>query len=238
MMFSTVARVLASVGLVDPNRRKRPKSSYRSIRTPFPMMRWQIDAFGWRLSDGQPVVVHEVLDDCTRKHLAVLAAQAETVAATLQVLSDAIQAWGRPHLVHSDNGGAINPSRFRRSAPVVEFLHAQGINTLTGRPGTPARRARSNDPTRDSRNGWTTTPLLTWASSNRPATTLRPDACPRAQGDNCEDETRKAPHQALARVATTHRPPRTSRVSHPGRARHQAEMSAATGRTSPTAGNR
>ena len=56
-VWRTIHRVLVRQGLVVPQPRKRPRSSYRRFEFPAPDDCWQIDGFGYQLADGQSVVV-------------------------------------------------------------------------------------------------------------------------------------------------------------------------------------
>ena len=60
-------------GLIRPQPKKRPKSSYRRFSYARPRDCYQIDATEVRLTGAQKAVVFEVLDDCTRCLVATLA---------------------------------------------------------------------------------------------------------------------------------------------------------------------
>lgn len=64
--IATIARLLAGVGHVDRNPRKRPKSSYLPFARSSAMALWQLDAFEFRTGDGKVVTVYQLLDDSTR----------------------------------------------------------------------------------------------------------------------------------------------------------------------------
>ena len=63
---ATIARLLSAVGQVDPAPKKRPKSSYIPFVRATARALWQLDAFEYRLADGQTATVYQVLDDATR----------------------------------------------------------------------------------------------------------------------------------------------------------------------------
>ena len=63
---ATNARLLAAVGQVERNPRKRPKSSYLPFARSTAMALWQFDAFELRTGDGKVRVVYQLLDDATR----------------------------------------------------------------------------------------------------------------------------------------------------------------------------
>jgi len=75
---STISRHLAKAGLVTPEPKKRPKSSYIRFEAAMPNQTWQSDFTHYRLTrpDGSPGADVEViswLDDCTRYALHVTA---------------------------------------------------------------------------------------------------------------------------------------------------------------------
>jgi hypothetical protein len=78
---ATVSRYLTRHGLVVPEPRKRPRSSFRRFAYARPRDCYQIDATELKLAGGQPAVAFDVLDDCTRLLAACHAAAAETAAA-------------------------------------------------------------------------------------------------------------------------------------------------------------
>src|SRR5215213_1258361 len=63
---ATIHKIIKQHGLVRPQPKKRPKSSYRRFAYARPRDCYQIDATEVRLSGGEKAVVFEVLDDCTR----------------------------------------------------------------------------------------------------------------------------------------------------------------------------
>ncbi len=75
---STISRHLTAAGLVTPEPKKRPKSSYIRFEAAMPNETWQSDFTHYRLTrpDGRPGVDVEIiswLDDCTRYALHVTA---------------------------------------------------------------------------------------------------------------------------------------------------------------------
>lgn len=64
--IATIGRPLASVGQVDRNPRKRPKSSYLPFARSTAMALWQLDAFAFRTGDGKVRTIYQLLVDATR----------------------------------------------------------------------------------------------------------------------------------------------------------------------------
>ena len=63
---STVRRRLAERGLVEPNPKKRPRSSYVRFQADLPNQMWQSDFTHWRLADGSTTEIITWLDDHSR----------------------------------------------------------------------------------------------------------------------------------------------------------------------------
>lgn len=70
---STIRRILHTAGLVVPEPRKRPRSSYRRFAAAQPNECWQSDFTHWRLADGTDVEILNWLDDHSRYLLACTA---------------------------------------------------------------------------------------------------------------------------------------------------------------------
>jgi transposase InsO family protein len=140
---ATIARLFAAAGVVTPQPRKRPRSSWRRFVNPDPNGSWQIDATGWVLADGTKVVIFQVTDDHSRLGVASLVAQSETGDAAVEVLGTGIARYGRPVRVHSDNGMALNPTRRGATSAMVEYLAGLGVETITGRPYRPTTQGKN-----------------------------------------------------------------------------------------------
>ena len=68
--FSTIRRILTSAGLISPEPKKRPKSSYRRFQADQPNECWQSDFTHWQLADSTGVEIINWLDDHSRYLLA------------------------------------------------------------------------------------------------------------------------------------------------------------------------
>ncbi len=109
---STVNKILKRAGLVTAQPAKRPRRSWRRLAYARPRDCYQIDATELKLAAGQPVVVFDVLDDCTRLLAACHAADAETGAAAVAAITAAATAHGAPAIVLCDNGPAFSGAAF------------------------------------------------------------------------------------------------------------------------------
>jgi transposase len=70
---SSIARTLTRAGLVVPEPKKRPRSSYIRFEAAMPNQTWQSDFTHYRLATGVDVEIISWLDDCTRYALHVTA---------------------------------------------------------------------------------------------------------------------------------------------------------------------
>jgi putative transposase len=121
---STVNKILKQQGLVTPEPRKRPKSSWRRFAYARPRDCYQIDATEVKLAAGATAVVFDVLDDCTRLLAACHAADAETAAAATAAIRAAAAACGPPAIVLCDNGSAFTGGPAYRGAGASTFGRA------------------------------------------------------------------------------------------------------------------
>jgi putative transposase len=121
---STVNKILKRAGLVRPEPRKRPRSSFRRFAYARPRDCYQLDATEVRLAGGQAVVVFDVLDDCTRLLAACHAADAETAAAAITAIRAAAAACGAPGIVLCDNGAALTGGPRARGQAASAFGRA------------------------------------------------------------------------------------------------------------------
>ena len=140
---ATLARIFMRAGVVTPEPKKKPRTAFRRFVYPAPNCCWQIDATNWSLASGRVIVIFQVIDDHSRLALASLVASGETAAAALEVVSTAIERHGVPQKFLSDNGTALNNQRRGRSTQLVTFLHAFGVETITGKPGKPTTQGKN-----------------------------------------------------------------------------------------------
>ena len=109
---STIGRHLTAAGLVVPEPRKRPKSSYVRFEAAMPNQTWQSDFTHYRLTrpdhgPGRPGLDVEIiswLDDCTRYALHVSAHPRITTPVVLATFRDAVARHGIPASTLTDNG--------------------------------------------------------------------------------------------------------------------------------------
>ncbi len=94
---ATIARILARRGLVRPQPRKRPRSSYRRFQAARPNEMWQSDWTEWQLSDDRPVAIAGTLDDHSRVLVGIGAGSGDGGGELVwSVMAAAIGAYGVP----------------------------------------------------------------------------------------------------------------------------------------------
>jgi transposase InsO family protein len=106
---ATISRYLAKHGLVVPEPKKRPKSSYIRFEADQPNECWQADFTHYRLtrSDGRPGADSEILswlDDCSRYALSVTAHVRVTGPIVLAEFRRTVATHGIPASTLTDNG--------------------------------------------------------------------------------------------------------------------------------------
>ncbi len=141
----TVHRVLVRAGMVEPNPKKRPRSSYRRFVFPATDDCWQIDAFEVTLADAahSVVVVFQLLDDHSRYDVADLAWPVETTEGAWICATTAIQRYGLPRMLLSDNGLAFTGNRLGTEVLFERNLTALGVKTIHARPSHPQTNGKN-----------------------------------------------------------------------------------------------
>ena len=139
---STIRRILHAAGLVRPEPRKRPRSSWHRFEAAMPNELWQSDFTHWRLADGSEVEICSWLDDHSRYLLASTAFRrvgGDDVVATFTAAGDA---HGWPAATLTDNG-TVYTSRFTGGRNSFEYLLAYlGIRQKNGLPGHPQTQGK------------------------------------------------------------------------------------------------
>src|SRR3569833_2029804 len=105
---STINRILSRRGLGVPQPQKRPRSSFKRFNFTERNGCWQIDAFQWKLADGTPTVVFEILDDAARHEIDARAAHGETSDEAVACFLTGVDRHGVPAIQQTDNSPALN----------------------------------------------------------------------------------------------------------------------------------
>ena len=139
---STIRRILHAAGLITPEPRKRPRSSYRRFAAAQPNQTWQSDFTHWRLADGTDVEILTWLDDHARYLLSCTAHTPVTGDDVTATFLTAAEENGYPASTLTDNG-RVYTARFGGGHNAFEYLLALlGITQKNGAPGHPQTQGK------------------------------------------------------------------------------------------------
>lgn len=139
---STIRRILHDAGLVVPEPRKRPRSSYRRFEASQPNECWQSDTTHWRLADGTDVEILNWLDDHSRFLIGCTAHAPVTGDIVVEQFLTACTEHGTPAATLTDNG-RVYTARFGGGKNAFEYLLAiLGITQKNGQPGHPQTQGK------------------------------------------------------------------------------------------------
>jgi transposase InsO family protein len=144
---ATISRYLSKAGLITPEPKKRPKSSFRSFQADLPNQCWQADFTHYPLAnpDGTTGNDQELLcwvDDCTRYAISVTAQAQVTTPIVVAAFRAAVARHGIPASTLTDNGMVFTTrqagGRGGRNAFEHELrrLHITQINSTPNHPTT------------------------------------------------------------------------------------------------------
>jgi transposase InsO family protein len=139
---STIRRILHTAGLVTPEPRKRPRSSYHRFQAAQPNECWQSDFTHWHLADGTDVEILNWLDDHSRYLLSATVFDRVTGPRVIATFVQAIAENGYPASTLTDNG-LVYTARFRGGRNGFEYLLADlAITQKNGHPGHPQTQGK------------------------------------------------------------------------------------------------
>ena len=147
---ATVARHLSARGLVTPEPKKRPKSSYIRFEAAMPNETWQSDFTHYRLTrpDGRPGPDTEILtwlDDCSRFALRITAHVRVTGHIVLAEFRRTVATHGIPASTLTDNGMVFTTrlagGKGGRNQLETE-LRRLGVDQKNGRPWHPQTQGK------------------------------------------------------------------------------------------------
>lgn len=141
---ATISRHLTKAGLVRPEPKKKPRSSYIRFEAAMPNETWQSDFTHYRLADRTDVEILTWLDDCTRYALNITAHPSITTTIVLATFRNALTTHGIPASTLTDNG-------------MVFTTRLSGIGRAGGRNAFEAELRRLNIDQKNSRPGHPTT---------------------------------------------------------------------------------
>jgi transposase InsO family protein len=143
---ATVSRYLTRAGLVVPEPRKRPKSSYIRFAAEQPNECWQSDFTHYPLADGTDAEILTWLDDHSRYALRVTAHLPVTGRAVLTEFRAAVREHGPPASTLTDNG-MVFTTRFSGGKGgrngLENELRRLGIKQKNGRPNHPQTQGKT-----------------------------------------------------------------------------------------------
>ena len=139
---ATISRILSRAGLVNPQPRKRPRSSYTRFEADQPNECWQSDFIHHRLADGTEVEVLSWLDDHSRFLLSLTAHKPVTGDTVVGVFLKVVEQYGPPASTLTDNG-RVYTARFGGGRNAFEYLlPILGVRQKNGSPGHPQTQAK------------------------------------------------------------------------------------------------
>ena len=142
---ATVSRYLARAGLVVPEPRKRPRSSYIRFAAEQPNECWQSDFTHYPLAGGADAEILSWLDDHSRYALSVTAWHQVTGPVVLAAFRAAVAAHGPPASTLTD--GMVFTTRFSGGKggrnSFEHELRRLGITQKNGRPNHPQTQGKA-----------------------------------------------------------------------------------------------
>jgi transposase InsO family protein len=140
---STIRRILRHAGLITPEPRKRPRSSWTRFEMAQPNEMWQSDFIHWRLADGTDVEVLNWLDDHSRYLLSCTVHRPVRGDDVVAVFLAVIDEYGPPASTLTDNG-SVYTSRFTGGRNAFEYvLPLLGVRQKNGSPGHPQTQGKT-----------------------------------------------------------------------------------------------
>jgi transposase InsO family protein len=137
---SAVYRCLVRAAVIDPSTRRRRRETWKRWERAAPMELWQFDVVhGFLLSDGTSAKALTGIDDYSRFCVSARLMARERTQAVCDGFSSALQAYGVPQQVLTDNGKVFSG---RYAKPPVEVMfdricRENGIDHILTRPASP-----------------------------------------------------------------------------------------------------
>jgi transposase InsO family protein len=139
---ATIWRVLKRNGAINPQPKKRPKSSYIRFEAEQPNETWQSDFTHWPLADGTDIEILNWLDDHSRFLLSCTAHKPVRGPDVVSTFLDAVSEYGPPQSTLTDNG-LVYTNRFIGGKNPFEYTIANlGIKQKNGNPGHPQTQGK------------------------------------------------------------------------------------------------
>jgi transposase InsO family protein len=140
---ATIHRIVRQAGLISPQPRKRPRSSYARFEMAQPNEMWQSDFIHYQLEDATEVEILNWLDDHSRYLLSCTAHQPVRGDDVVAVFLDLLERYGAPASTLTDNG-SVYTSRFTGGRNAFEYVLALlGVRQKNGSPGHPQTQGKT-----------------------------------------------------------------------------------------------
>jgi transposase InsO family protein len=210
---ATIYRIVSNAGLVTPEPKKKPKSSYIRFAAEQPNETWQADFTHHRLADGIDVEILTWLDDHSRYALSVTAHQRVTGPIVVNTFRAAIAVHGIPLSTLTDNG-LVFTTRFAHGGRTSR----NGFENELVKLRVEQKNSRPNHPTTCGKVERFQHTMQKWLHSQPPAANL---AELQTQLDTFVDiynrhrPHRSLPHRTTPAVAYTTRPKATPGTHQP-----------------------
>lgn len=186
---ATIHRILSRAGLITPEPRKRPRSSYVRFEAAQPNETWQSDFTHWRLHTGTDIEILNWLDDHARYLLSCTAHTPVTGDDVVTTFLATTEEHGIPASTLTDNG-RVYTARFGGGRNAFEhLLPVLGVKQKNGSPGHPQTQGKI-ERFHQTQKRWL---------AQQPAATTAPEL--QAQLDRFRiDYNEHRPHRALDRA--------------------------------------
>ncbi len=139
---STIRRILHTAGLITPEPRKRPRSSYVRFQAAQPNETWQSDFTHRRLADGTDVEILNWLDDHSRYLISCTAHRPVTGDDVVATFLNATELHGIPASTLTDNG-RVYTARFGGGRNAFEYLlPLLGVTQKNSSPNHPQTQGK------------------------------------------------------------------------------------------------
>ncbi len=190
--ISTIRRRLIDAGLITPEPKKRPKSSYIRFEADLPNETWQSDFTHWQLADGTDSEILVWLDDHSRYALSATAHQPVTGTIVLDTFTETARKHRLPASVLTDNGLVYT----------VRFAGYRGgrnqLETALANLGVTQKHSRPNHPTTCGKVERFHQTLKKWLAAQPPAETLA--ELQTLLDQFVDDYDHRRPHRSLGRT--------------------------------------
>jgi transposase InsO family protein/transposase len=139
---ATIRRILVRANMIQPQPRKRPRSSYIRFEAEQPNETWQSDFTHWTLANGVDIEILNFLDDHSRFLLACQAFRPVTGHNVVGVFLDCVAEYGPPQSTLTDNG-FVYTAKYRGGKNKFEYALADlGIHQKNGSPNHPQTQGK------------------------------------------------------------------------------------------------